>query len=134
MNRNCVKSLAEAQAKAAQYLEAKDQVVPLVSQAARKAEANYDFLLASWESFQALLRMLRCWLNGSYRPPASTLLAALAAVIYLVEPFDLIPDGVPVFGLLDDAALIAAVAKMNLTEISRFRIWEASLKGDSPGE
>lgn len=128
-----IKSLAEAQAKAGEYLDAKDKVDPLVSEAACKAKANYEFLLAPWESLQTLLRMLRCWLNGSYSPPASALLGALAAVIYLVEPFDLVPDAVPVFGLMDDAALIALVAKMNLTEISRFRTWEASLKGDSPG-
>jgi hypothetical protein len=44
----------------------------------KKAGANYDSLLAPWESLQILLRMVRSWLNGSYALPASTLLGAIA--------------------------------------------------------
>jgi uncharacterized membrane protein YkvA (DUF1232 family) len=48
----------------------------------------------------------------------------VAALIYFVSPFDLIPDSVPVLGLIDDAALITCVAKANLNLISTFRTWE----------
>lgn len=128
MSSKSVKCLEEAQARAPEYLEAKDKLDGLLSDAARKAKSNYESLLAPWESLQILGRMLRSWMSGSYRLRVSTLVAVVGALIYLVEPFDLIPDGVPVFGLMDDAALIAAVAKMNLTEISRFRNWETSLR------
>ena len=133
MSQKRVTSLAEAQAKADEYLNAKDKLGELLSHAVRKAKANYEFLLAPWESLQILLRMLGCWLNGSYSPPVSTLLAAIAALIYLVEPFDPVPDAIPVFGLMDDAAFIAVIARMHLAEISRFRNWEASLNSDHPG-
>jgi uncharacterized membrane protein YkvA (DUF1232 family) len=33
-----------------------------------------------------------------------------------------------VLGYLDDAAVITAVVRMNLTAISRFRNWEASFR------
>ena len=49
---------------------------------------------------------------------------AIAAVIYFVSPFDLIPDCIPVLGLIDDAAVVTHVAKANLTLISSFRTWE----------
>jgi hypothetical protein len=41
-----------------------------------------------------------------------------------VSPFDLIPDSIPVLGLIDDAAVITSVARANLTLISNFRKWE----------
>jgi uncharacterized membrane protein YkvA (DUF1232 family) len=48
----------------------------------------------------------------------------VAAVIYFVSPFDLIPDSIPVLGLVDDASVVALVARSNLTLISKFRKWE----------
>jgi uncharacterized membrane protein YkvA (DUF1232 family) len=62
--------------------------------------------------------------QGKFQAPADSILMLVAAVIYFVSPFDLIPDSVPVLGLIDDAALITCVAKANLNIISSFRTWE----------
>jgi uncharacterized membrane protein YkvA (DUF1232 family) len=121
-----LKSLEAAEQQAAEYLESKKNVSDLVSSAARKAQLNYEFLLAPWESLHILLRMIRSWLTGRYALPAATLLSAVAALLYFVDPIDLIPDSVPVLGYLDDAAVIAAVVRLNLSQISRFRAWEVS--------
>jgi uncharacterized membrane protein YkvA (DUF1232 family) len=56
----------------------------------------------------------------------------VAAIIYFLTPFDLIPDGVPVFGLMDDAAVIGCVARANLTALSNFRKWEILFGGAFP--
>jgi uncharacterized membrane protein YkvA (DUF1232 family) len=128
MVRTGVKNLEQAKEKAEGLLDAKVEVAGLLSRAISKAKRNYEFLLAPWESLQILLRMVRAWVGGKYSPPIVMVLGGIAALIYFVDPFDLIPDGVPVLGYLDDAAVITAVARMNLTEISRFRNWEASLR------
>lgn len=70
--------------------------------------------------------MVRERIAGRYTAPVTTILAAVAALIYFVEPFDLIPDTVPVFGFLDDVAVITCVARANIGEIRKFRKWECS--------
>jgi uncharacterized membrane protein YkvA (DUF1232 family) len=121
-----VKSLEQAEARAAEYVGSPEQVSKLLSKASRKAQLNYEFLLSSWESLHIVLRMIRSWATGRYALPMATLLSGVAAVLYFVDPFDLIPDAVPVLGYLDDAAVIAAVVRLNLSEISRFRNWEVT--------
>ena len=61
---------------------------------------------------------------GKFCAPADSILMAIAAVIYFVSPFDLIPDSIPVLGLIDDTSVITSVARANLTLISNFRKWE----------
>jgi uncharacterized membrane protein YkvA (DUF1232 family) len=48
-------------------------------------------------------------LLGEPRVPRRTKLALALLLVYLVTPFDLVPDFIPVAGQLDDAILVAAV-------------------------
>ena len=100
----------------------------LVEKATRKSEKCYEFLIAPWKSLQTFLRLLRAQLAGKFRTPVDSVLVLFAAIIYFVSPFDLIPDSVPVLGLIDDATLITCVAKANLNLMSSFRTWEILLE------
>jgi uncharacterized membrane protein YkvA (DUF1232 family) len=46
-------------------------------------------------------------------------LAGVAAVGYVLWPLDLIPDGIPVLGWLDDAGILAAAAAFLVAEVRR---------------
>lgn len=68
--------------------------------------------------------LLASWHRGEYQGISRASLALLAgALLYLVMPLDLVPDIVPVSGLLDDAAVITAVINRLRGEFEQFRMW-----------
>lgn len=72
----------------------------------------------------ALFRLIRAWVKGEYQVPWRTIVLAIAAIIYLVNPFDAIPDFIPVFGYVDDAAVIAFVINSIRGDLDEFLEWE----------
>ena len=106
------------------YVRHQDKLLGLLEKATHKSARCYEFLLASWETLQIFLRLLGAQLAGKFCAPADSILMIIAAVIYFVSPFDLIPDSIPVLGLTDDTAVLTCVARSNLTLISNFRKWE----------
>jgi len=55
-----------------------------------------------------MLRLIRAYSKGEYRGvPDSTLVVIVAAIIYLINPLDVIPDALPALGFLDDATVLA---------------------------
>jgi uncharacterized membrane protein YkvA (DUF1232 family) len=124
MKKSGALTFEQAQAEARSYVQDENSLAKLVDEAALKAKHYYESLEVCWQSLQTLLRLIRAQLVGKYNVPAATLTMAIAALIYFVSPFDLIPDSVPVLGYVDDAAVIAFVMKTNLTAINNFRTWE----------
>lgn len=74
-----------------------------------------------------MIEMLWCYFRGEYRAaPAGTIIAVVIAVAYWLSPIDLIPDALPVIGMLDDAAVIAGCLKMIGSDLDDFRVWRAA--------
>lgn len=55
--------------------------------------------------------------------PIGTMTAVISALVYFVSPIDIIPDTIPFFGLLDDAAVVAACLKMVESDIEEYKRW-----------
>lgn len=81
-----------------------------------------------------LVRLVRAYLNGSYREiQASTIVSGLGVLLYVLSPIDLVPDFIPVLGFLDDLSLVSWFIGKFQTEIQRFRAWEtSSAAADAP--
>lgn len=78
---------------------------------------------------KVLVRMVKSYKNGSYRDvQIQNVLLMVAALIYFVTPIDLIPDFIPITGLLDDFTIVVWVYNKVQEEIDRFLNWEKSLK------
>ncbi len=79
------------------------------------------------EKFMVLGRMAKAYALGRYRSiPWKTMLILLAAVIYFLNPFDLIPDLIPLAGFTDDFAILLWVYNAMGAEVDKFIEWEQS--------
>lgn len=75
---------------------------------------------------QTFIRLVKAYANGSYRAVSNkSLLVGVGVLLYLVTPLDIIPDFIPVLGLLDDISLMAWFVDAFQKEINNFRAWEA---------
>ncbi|WP_461491236.1 YkvA family protein, partial [Pontibacter sp. HJ8] len=80
------------------------------------------------EVMQTFIRLVKAYVNGSYREVSNkSLLAGVAVLLYLVTPLDVIPDFIPVIGLLDDISLMAWFINAFQNEITNFRTWESNV-------
>ena len=59
-----------------------------------------------------MFRLVNSCFKGEYSAiPRKQLLITLSALTYLVSPIDLIPDFIPVAGLIDDMAVVGETSK-----------------------
>lgn len=71
-----------------------------------------------------MFRLLSSYFKGDYEDiPRNKLLIIVSALIYLISPIDLIPDIIPVAGLLDDAIVVSACIKLTKTELEKYLAW-----------
>lgn len=110
------------------YVGDPERLRDLVTEAAKKAASvPKDTFKGTWAYFQAMLRLIRAYYRGDYRTvPMTTLLIIIAAVIYVVNPLDLIPDWVPGLGFLDDAFIVAFAVRRTQRTLDDFMTWETT--------
>ena len=100
----------------------------LFEQAARKAASlpRHQFK-ENWPYLQTMLRLIRAYERGEYKeisiPDLTWIVAALS---YLIDPFDLIPDKTPFLGFVDDATVVGFVVEKTGQTLDDFMIWETN--------
>jgi uncharacterized membrane protein YkvA (DUF1232 family) len=81
----------------------------------------------TWPYLMAMVRVIRDFQRGEYRDMAAPkLLIIIAAIIYFVSPFDVIPDWIPVLGHIDDAFVITLALKSVRSDLDTFMAWETA--------
>ena len=81
----------------------------------------------TWPYLMAMIRLISAYHQGEYRDISSqNLNIVVAAIIYFVSPFDLIPDWVPIFGHLDDALVVRLAIRFVGVDLDTFMAWETS--------
>ena len=74
---------------------------------------------------RTLFSMVKDYWHKNYREiPWWTVSAAAAALLYVLNPMDLVPDFIPFVGLLDDATVLSVCLFMIDRDLARYREWK----------
>lgn len=77
------------------------------------------------EDGRMLLALLKDYRTGNYRRALyGTIAAAAFTLIYVFNPFDIVPDFLPIVGAVDDASVIAACLMMIERDLFKYRDWK----------
>ncbi len=137
-NKQYAKAVEKTKSKAEEYLRDPKKTKKLLEDAAKKSnryEKNRGPLDKVWSYLTALYRLLRAYFRGEYRDiPWTSIVLATVGIIYFVSPIDLIPDFIPVVGLVDDAGVIFLVVKQIKADLDNFLAWEITQGEDEDDE
>jgi len=89
----------------------------------------FERLRSLGKTLKSELTVYRLVLEDRRTPTVAKIMLALA-VGYLLLPFDLIPDFIPIFGHLDDAVIVPALVFVAIKMIPQEVLDEARLKAN----
>jgi uncharacterized membrane protein YkvA (DUF1232 family) len=95
-------------------------------------EVNWKEIKATTakEKLYVLGRLIKAYALGHYRQVSwKTLVIIVAAIIYFINPIDLLPDFIPVAGFTDDLGVLLWVYNSMGNEIDKFLAWEKTQLG-----
>lgn len=115
--------------RAREYVNDRQKAVQLIKEAIEKANRNKGALKNLWGKLTALCRLVSAWAKGEYTDVSlKTILWVTAAIIYFVNPFDVMPDFIPGVGYVDDIVVILFVINTIRRALDKFLEWERSQK------
>lgn len=117
--------LANGKEKAAEILEdggKMDQLLDLVQDKLEKVPKAGEYLA----DVPRMISLLKDHIQKDYTDASKTsLIMIVAALLYLVNPKDIIPDKYLGVGLIDDAAVIAACIALTRKDLDAYDAWKA---------
>jgi uncharacterized membrane protein YkvA (DUF1232 family) len=91
----------------------------------RKRFRNRGPLNRFVEDGRLMLGIVRDYWARRYRAvPYGVIAAAVFVLLYVINPFDLMPDFLPIIGELDDAAIIGASLLAVERDLFKYRDWK----------
>jgi uncharacterized membrane protein YkvA (DUF1232 family) len=81
------------------------------------------------EDGKLLLALVRDYYRGAYRKvPYWAITAVVFALLYILNPLDLLPDILPLLGFVDDAAVMGLCLGMIEHQLHEYRVWKESVQ------
>lgn len=77
------------------------------------------------KNLKTMISMAQDFINGNYRAyNRKNIILIISGLLYLVNPFDLIPDFLIGIGFLDDIYVMKFIIKKITKEIDRYNAWK----------
>lgn len=78
-----------------------------------------------FEDFKLLMAIVRDYKTGAYKKIPRWSVAVIAfALLYVLNPFDIIADFIAIIGFLDDAAVVAGCLLLVEKDLKEYREWK----------
>lgn len=77
-----------------------------------------------WKEVRLLYEMVSFSVRGKYPLPLRSLGAAAFTLLYFVNPFDIVPDLLPLVGYIDDAFVISLCLQFLRADLDDFGNWK----------
>jgi uncharacterized membrane protein YkvA (DUF1232 family) len=102
-----------------------DSDIAKVSQRAQDIEDKLPKLKRWVEQARLILELVKDYWAGRYREvPYWAISAGALALLYVLNPADVIPDVIMGVGYLDDATVVAFCLKLIERELERYKEWK----------
>ena len=89
--------------------------------------ANAGFLKKYTELAKAMFGMIKDYRKKEYKNvPWFTIAAATFSLLYIFNPFDIVPDFIPGLGYIDDLAVFTTALKFIQTDIHSYLEWKTA--------
>lgn len=87
--------------------------------------AASEKLIEFKDDFKLVWIMLKAYAKREYTEiPVKSISAIVGALLYILMPFDALPDFILGFGLIDDAAVFGYALKLISEDIRKFAAWQ----------
>lgn len=118
----------------AQRLLARGRLPVLLFAVASKVARDGNRLGKLKEDVRLLQALCLAYWRGEYRAISTkSMVTVIAGLMYFLSPLDAIPDFIPLFGMLDDIAVLAWVMNTLGAELNAFRAWRETLPPEKLG-
>lgn len=111
-------------AQAQEILQDPAKMTELLQQLQEKAKELPAGTLDTLKRLPLMASLIKGYVTREYTEISPKVIASVvSAVLYLVKGKDLIPDDVPILGIVDDIAVIALALKLSEKELDDFQAW-----------
>ena len=91
----------------------------------KSKKLNLDIFQKLFNQIKLALEMVKDFKSRTYTDvPWRTVALIIVALLYFLNPLDLIPDLLPVLGLTDDAIAFAAIFKSLQVDLRNYCVWK----------